>query len=69
MNGQFETDGKNYEWWAGPASPDAEEDYCVHCRRGDWGVTKYVESSPSQSTAEQTARTLASQVDTLSRST
>ncbi len=40
MKGSFEKSGTKYEWWAGPASPDADEDWCVHCRSGDWGVTR-----------------------------
>lgn len=65
MNGTITENGNKYEWWAGPASPDAKEDYCVHCRRGDWGVTQYVASEPKQTDAEATARKLVPFVDQL----
>lgn len=65
MNGTFTEGGNDYEWWAGPASPEANEDFCVHCRRGDWGVTQYVASEPGQSDAEATARKLVPHVERL----
>lgn len=65
MKGTFTENGNNYEWWAGPASPDANEDYCIHCRRGDWGVTQYVAREPAQNDAEAKARKLVGRVDQL----
>lgn len=65
MDGKFETSGNSYEWWAGPANPDAEEDYCVHCRRGDWGVTQYISNNPDKQEAEKIAKNLAPHVDRL----
>ena len=63
MEGKFTKSGKNYEWWAGRANPEADEDYCVHCRRGDWGVTQYLATEPSQKEAEELANGLTTQVE------
>lgn len=65
MDGSFSKNNNEYEYWAGPANPDAEEDYCVHCRRGDWGVTQYIAQKPSAEQAEQLAMALAPHVDAL----
>ncbi len=65
MKGTIDKAGNQYEWWAGPSNPDAEEDYCVHCRRGDWGVTEYLASKPSEQDAEKTAQQLIDHVDRL----
>ncbi len=65
MKGTIDKAGNQYEWWAGPANPDAEEDYCVHCRRGDWGVTEYLASKPSEQDAEKSAQQLIDHVDRL----
>lgn len=63
MEGKFEHAGNSYEWWAGSASPDAEEDYCVHTRKGDWGVTRYVSTEPDEGEAKKIAKKLAEIVD------
>lgn len=65
MKGSFEHSDKNYEWWAGPADDDASVDYCVHCRHGEWGVTRYMDSSPSESEARRIARDLVPHIDRL----
>ncbi len=58
MKGQIEHNGERYDWWAGKASPDAESDFCVHCRKGDYGVTRYYDYEPDSKEAEITARKL-----------
>ncbi len=58
MKGHIEQNGTRYEWWAGKASPEAEGEYCVHCRNGDYGVTRYYDNEPDQNEAETTARKL-----------
>lgn len=65
MNGQIEQNGESYEWWAGKASPETDHEYCVHCYRGDYGVTRYYDYEPDQNEAETTARKLAPMVQQL----
>lgn len=65
MKGSFDQSGNNYEWWAGKASPDADENWCVHCRSGDWGVTKYLQNEPSEQQAEGLAKQLTGHVENL----
>ena len=65
MKGTFEQAGNHYEWWAGKASPDADEDWCVHCRSGEWGVTQYLSSEPSEQDAERYAQQLTDHVNRL----
>ena len=65
MKGNFERSGKQYEWWAGQSNPDAKEDWCVHCRSGDWGVTQYLSAKPSEQSAEKHAKEIADHVDRL----
>lgn len=65
MNGAFEVGDKEYEWWAGSASPDAAKDWCVHCRHGKWGVTSYQEDALEEDGAERVARGLAVHVESL----
>lgn len=66
MQGKIEQAGKSYEWWAGKANPDAEGgDFCVHCRQGEYGVTRYFDREPDKAQAERAARELAPAVDKL----
>lgn len=65
MRGKFDHSDHTYEWWAGNASPGAEDEYCVHCRRNHVGVTRYTDKKLSQAEAEQIARDLAPAVERL----
>lgn len=59
MNGEIEHDGKEFKWWAGRASQEAEARFCVHCWRKDYGVTRYYDYEPDHAEAEKSARKLA----------
>ncbi len=63
MEGKFNQGSNEYEWWAGKASKDANSRYCVHCFRGDHGVTLYMDENPVQASAEKTAQKLVPFVD------
>lgn len=41
-------DSNTCQWWAGNASPQANDEYCVHCRRNHMGVTRYTDQKLTQ---------------------
>lgn len=66
MDGKIQYSGNEYRWWAGPADSDLNYEYCVHCCRGEFGVTRYLSAEPDETQAKQIAQTLAPMVDGLS---
>ena len=63
MQGTIESAGKAYQWWAGKA--DREGQYCVHCRKDDYGITRYLDHEPDAATARKIADRLVTAVDAL----
>ena len=62
MDGTISVAGKEYWWWSGPANDGAKEDYCVHCRGGEYGVTKYMDTEPDEAMSERVANELAPKI-------
>lgn len=65
MTGEFEHGGQKYSWWAG--SSDQPSEWCVHCRDGVYGVTRYRQGAPDQAEARELAEGLAPLVQRLAQ--
>jgi hypothetical protein len=64
MTGSVDHGGSTYSWWAG--SSDRESEWVVHCRQEMYGVSRYLQGTPSEDEAQQVAEALAPLVASLS---
>jgi hypothetical protein len=63
MTGTVEHGGTTFSWWAG--SSDRESEWVVHCRQELYGVSRYLQGTPSETEAQKVAEALAPLVQSL----
>ncbi|MEM6485428.1 MAG: hypothetical protein AAF662_10650 [Pseudomonadota bacterium] len=67
MRGVVSINELDFHWWAGPASDEVDAAFCVHCRRGQYGVTEYHDRPLNDDQAAAVARVLAPAVEQVAR--